>query len=91
MDLTDIFKYLPEGTLIYSRAHGYVKFVCIDEKSAEYPIIVRTAEKIVVYTSEGKLDKNGECLLFPDKNNRDWSKYVITDPILFPYEYSNYS
>ena len=59
--------------------HGEVTFVGINEMSKDYPIeIILTGGLIYYYTANGKLDKfyNGECILFPSKDQRDWSKFT---------------
>lgn len=77
IDLTKILKDCPKGWEFYSTVFGYVKFEKIVDGSL-YPIIVRckneTNENI---TDDGKLiiHFDGECTLFPSKEQRDWSKF----------------
>ena len=78
IDLTKILKDCPKGTKLYSTIYGDVTFCYIDE-NAEYPIIL---------TSEGAYNCSvsangkhfvlfdGECTLFPSKDQRDWSKFT---------------
>lgn len=79
IDLTKILKDCPEGTKLYSIIHGEVSLITSNDVSQHYPIAVRLNDKTVeLFTSEGKiLNKfDGECILFPSKDQRDWSKFT---------------
>lgn len=77
-DLTKILKNCPKGTKLYSSTFGEVEFQYIVQ-GALYPIVIKlkngVAEKL---TSNGVLFSNydGECVLFPSKCQRDWSKFT---------------
>lgn len=74
IDLTKILKDCPEGTEFYSSICGKVIFKGIIENNL-YPIMTNKA----TYTKEGKLYiGQGECTIFPSKEQRDWSKFVPT-------------
>lgn len=80
-NLVKILRDCPEGTKLYSLIHGDVEFVRIDEEKS-YPVIVRVANKnvFVPLTRYGKFYdsyENAECILFPSRDQRDWSKFVI--------------
>ena len=83
LDLTKILKGCPEGTKFYSTIYGEVCFVGIFY-SENYPIGLIGCTKPFnmsknVYVTKGGLDNhnfNGECTLFPSKDQRDWSKFV---------------
>ena len=78
IDLTKILKDCPKGTKLYSIAYGDVKFEEIAE-SKEYPIHIRVDDyDIGSLTADGKIyaNTNGECALFPSKDQRDWSKFT---------------
>lgn len=77
IDLTKILKNCPVGTKLYSTVHGEVQFVYI-KSGNNYPIVVRQNNKIEIYTAEGKLLTNvdGECILFPSREQRNWSKFI---------------
>ena len=86
IDLTKILKNCPKGFKLYSLLHGEVSFTEIDETSDEYsisyeyPIIGYTG----MFTSKFYLTRNGtysnnydgECILFPSREQRDWSKFT---------------
>ena len=77
IDLTKILKDCPEGTEFWSDNFGKVKFKYID-KSYDEPIFVkRTDGYNACYTKEGwcSIDFPASCLLWPSKNQRDWSKF----------------
>lgn len=78
IDLTKILKDCPKRTKLYTPLAGEVYFVGIKERD-EYQIDVENEEsnglsfnKQGIYFTEFG---DGECLLFPDKENRDWSKF----------------
>lgn len=78
IDLTKILKDCPKGTKLYSTIFGEVEFQRIGINN-EYSIVVKL--KIGTFegfTSDGKLfsNYNGECVLFPSKDQRDWSKFT---------------
>ena len=81
IDLTEILKDCPEGTKLYSPLFGDVEFKELDT-SKVYPINVKlTSGLIESFTREGKLYdrdyyKDTECILFPSKEQRDWSKFT---------------
>ena len=77
IDLTEILKYCPVGWELYSSVLGEVSFKEITDDE-DYPIAV-DCENLgsESFTAEGKLyiKDNGECILFPSKDQRDWSKF----------------
>ena len=80
IDLTKILKNCPEGWEFYSSNAGYAKFVALDSENSNYPIILRIeGKRDFSYTKEGWFWKDypdGECTLFPSKEQRDWSKFT---------------
>ena len=79
IDLTKILKDCPEGTKLYSTIHGEVTLIDSNDTSQHYPISVRLNDNTVeIFTYEGKLLNkfDGECILFPSKEQRDWSKFT---------------
>ena len=65
---------------------GEVNFVKITNTGDEYPIKVEAEYGIFSFTSQGKLNNinRGECLLFPSKDQRDWSKFRPNKPKFDP-------
>lgn len=82
IDLTKILDGCPEGTKFYSILQGEVSFINIDIL-AKHPIIVSVYNKhadVIVhdsYAKDGRYNSfyDGECTLFPSKDQRDWSKF----------------
>ena len=77
IDLTKILKDCPKGTKFYSTIDGEVEFVDIDGDCINFEV-TKTNEATFLY-NDGKAYKDrGECVLFPSKEQRDWSKFVPT-------------
>ena len=76
IDLTKILKDCPKGWKLYSSVYGDVSFQGIGD--LVYPIQVSNKRAGVVLLSEkGRfLIGVGECILFPSKDQRDWSKFT---------------
>lgn len=83
LDLTKILDGCPMGTKFYSSIFGEVTFVRITAYPV-YPIELKVYTKtskdglITYVTKDGRKehDYDGECTLFPSKDQRDWSKFV---------------
>ena len=85
IDLTKILKDCPKGFKLYSLLHGEVSFRGIDETgdypiTYDYPIIGCMGESTSAFylTRNGAYSSkyNGDCILFPSKEQRDWSKFT---------------
>lgn len=77
IDLTKILKDCPKGWKLYSPLCGEVKFDSITENS-EFPITVLKETMGIFLTREGTYCsgiEGAECVLFPSKDQRDWSKF----------------
>ena len=78
IDLTKILKDCPKGWKLYSPLCGEVKFDSITENS-EFPITVLNENMGIYLTREGTYCtgiEEAECILFPSKDQRDWSKFT---------------
>lgn len=77
LNLVEILKDCPKGTKLYSCLHGEVEF-CNIATGSGFPISVLTKQSYYQsFTSDGRhLDLDGECILFPSKENRDWTTFV---------------
>lgn len=92
LNLVEILKDCPEGTKLYSTVFGEVEFESINDIIG--PIVVTTnIGHPECFTADGKMFAryNGECVLFPSKEQRDWSKFNVKkhrfDPkTLQPYD-----
>ena len=79
LNLVEILKDCPEGTKLYSTIYGDVELVEVRPKDDIYPIAYRTKSNGIFWvTSDGRSDAryNGECVLFPSREQRDWSKFT---------------
>lgn len=78
LNLVEILKDCPKGTKLYSSVFGGVELDHIDIR-ANYPIVIRLKDLDVreCLTTEGMLftEYDGECILFPSREERDWSKF----------------
>ena len=82
IDLTKILKDCPIGTEFYHAGYGKVWFCGINLNN-NYPILLSfDNNKINTFgvTSKGTVNNTyeGECLLFPSKEERDWSKFTAS-------------
>ena len=80
IDLTKILEGCPKGTEFYHAGYGRIWFVGINLNS-NYPIKLSLYNDDCIHaavSAKGTLDVsyNGECLLVPSKDQRDWSKFV---------------
>lgn len=79
LNLVEILKNVPKGTKLYSTILGIVYFDSIGN-DAYYPIRIKTCDGAVAFLSKEGLYNfgyDGECTLFPSKENRDWSTFKV--------------
>lgn len=80
INVAEILKDKPQGTKLYSSACGKCKLEEVDDKS--FKISFYNSKFGFMNGGEGYLDKNGklyddgECVVFPSKEMRDWSKFA---------------
>ena len=80
IDLTKILKDCTKGFEFYSTLFGEVR-VIVCNRDVAYPIMLFKSENdttpICTLSKLGKYNSqfNGECTLFPSKDQRDWSKF----------------
>ena len=67
MDLTKILKV---GDNVYCTLFGNVKVTKVSST-----IIIESKFHKLELLSDGVYNKNGECIIFPSKENRDWSTW----------------
>lgn len=73
MNIAEILKNKPQGTKLYTPIWGYVTFDHIGDDETIY-VLFNTYDECVFY-NDGKYSTEGECMLFPSKEMRDWSKF----------------
>ena len=75
MNVAKLLKYCPKGTKLYSTVFGEVKF------SEVYPdntiVVIIKDDWKRVFRKDGSYSEYGECVLFPAKNQKDWSKFRL--------------
>ena len=76
LNLVEILKDCPKGTKLYSTTYGKVSLFNVSINEA-FPIKVLTECGLETYTRYGKMSfkDDAECVLFPSKEQRDWSKF----------------
>lgn len=79
MNIAEILKKCPKYTNLYSPIFGEVKLVGVDKKY----ITCRTSDGFEdSFQYDGKYMAkyhDAECMLFPSRDQRDWSKFGVTD------------
>lgn len=80
MNITEILKYCPKGTTLYSLVDGEVTLESICNTGQYHIEVVTNNGNTSYFTKDGKIfanRPNGECVLFPSKDQRDWSKFRL--------------
>ena len=80
INIAEKLKNCPKGTKLYSSLFGKVELLSVDD-DCDFPITVRTDEKKekACFTKEGcyhSCYSDAECLLFPSREMRDWSRFL---------------
>ena len=79
LNLVEILKDCPTGTKLYTNLCGEVKLKKVENDCYDsYPICVENSRgDRFWFTQDGKYISgfDGECVLFPAKDQRDWSKF----------------
>ena len=79
LNLVEILKDCPKGTTLYSPVYEYVELVSVSlDECAKYPIEIKDRYGVSDgITKDGRIyeEFHGECMLFPSKEQRDWSKF----------------
>ena len=79
IDLTKILKDCPKGTKFYSSIYGDLLYSCMYSGSFGPKITFIKPDSIssIDYYPDGKrYSSQGECTLFPSKDQRDWGKFT---------------
>ena len=84
LNLSKILRDCPKGTKLYSTIYGDVELVGVYLDDDAYPIGIKKPNHISTdyLTKDGRLycDYDGECTLFPSREQRDWSKFEYKNP-----------
>ena len=88
LNLVEILKDCQVGTKLYSPIYGDVEFLQVLADSKEdYQIDVKLSDNTIDnFTKDGRINAEykGECMLFPSRDQRDWSKFNPKKPKFDP-------
>ena len=73
INLCEILKDCPKGTKLWSPVWGDITFEKIDAFDGLVYVLKHKGVHIIL--DNGKFDADGECIIFPSKDQRDWSKF----------------
>ena len=73
INIVDILKDCPNGTKLYSPICGNCRLIKI-YNGLGFDVINDTDE-VFNFSYDGRYHLNGECCIFPSKENRDWNKF----------------
>ena len=88
LNLVEILKDCPVGTKLYSPIYDDVELLSVRQNDCgDYPIEIKLITNSTdELTKDGRLfaEFNGECMLFPSKEQQDWSKFKTSKPKFDP-------
>ena len=88
LNLVEILKDCPVGTKLYSPIYDDVELLSVRQNDCgDYPIEIKLITNSTdELTKDGRLfaEFNGECMLFPSKEQQDWSKFKPSKPKFDP-------
>ena len=73
INLCQILKDCPKGTKLWSPIWGDITFETINAFDGLVYVLKHKGVHIIL--NNGKFDADGECIIFPSKDQRDWSKF----------------
>lgn len=75
LDLTKILKNCPAGFPLYYSVGRYVEFNRIEDGKVIIDVYVQNHTEPLALRSDGRMFEDGDCLIFPSKDQRDWNKF----------------
>ncbi len=75
-----------EGEKFYTLIVGYVELTAIRLGNDDTDELV--IDSAFSLTRDGKFDPNGECIIFPSKDQRDWNKWAEEQELKVPKTWS---
>ena len=88
LNLAEILKDCPKGTKLYSPIYGDVELVnVLQGEGVEYPIQTKISDNTLDgFTKDGRMfaEYKGECMLFPSRDERNWSNFKVKKPKFDP-------
>ena len=81
LNLVEILKNTPNGTKLWSDVHGEITFVKIQDSIGSEILCISKISNCS-FSSKGEFYAGlGQCILFPSKTQRDWSKFKVDLPV----------
>lgn len=83
MNIAEILKDCPKGMKLYSPLFGEVKLDYVTDDIGDPIHCVAIDGRVPLFMSDGRYFGgycDTECMLFPSKAQRDWSKFVVPSP-----------
>lgn len=76
INIAEILKDKPKGTKLYTDAFGELRIedICTEDELG-ITLSSKDNDELLFY-NDGKYNRNGEPILFPSKEMRDWSKFA---------------
>lgn len=89
LNLCEILKDCPTGTKLWSSVWGDVFLIQINNIDAFAIILSAVGFSNITLRSDGKMFdiKEAECIIFPSKDQRDWSKFKVPVKRFNPEEF----
>lgn len=89
LNLVEILKDCPKGTKLYSSIFGDIELVEVrlNGYDGDYPIAIKLSDNSNSgFTKDGRVfvEFDGECTLFPSREERNWSKFKFKKPKFDP-------
>ena len=89
LNLVEILKDCPKDYKLYSPVFGNVRLLEVFTDCENPSFVIATGYPpmpMIRFSPNGKLTKDGECIIFPSKECRDWSKFQNKqfNPLLRP-------
>lgn len=81
INIAEILKDCPKGTKLYTTLYGEVTLESVTD--IEHPIEVMTKGGTMHFMRDGRYDEYGECILFPSKDQRNWSRFEPIVPVSY--------
>lgn len=82
LNLVEILKDCPQGTKLWTDCCGEVEFVEINKKPSRpiFEIKFKCRDFNISTDRQGRIHEDGIPMLFPSKDNRDWSTFKAEKP-----------
>ena len=85
-NIAEILKNTPKGTKLYSPIFGECEFNHVSPCDSIYVCYKDTLIEFNKYGQFSLDNSDGECLLFPSKEVRDWNKYQLSHYNFKPFD-----